>query len=40
MRLIAETLGLRCKIQGNVGGYASIVDHDGYPFFEGLDVRD
>ena len=38
--LIAEALGLSCKVLGLVGWNATLVDVDGHPFLEGFDVRD
>ena len=40
MGLIAEALGLGCKVLGLVGWNAALMDVDGDPFLEGLDVRD
>ena len=40
VRLIAEALGLCCEVHGLVGGYTPIMDDDGHPFLERLDVRD
>ena len=38
--LTAEALGLCCKVHGNVGGYATLMDVDSHPFLERFDVRD
>ena len=38
--LIAEALGLCCKVLGLVGWNATLVDVDGHPFLESFDVRD
>ena len=38
--LIAEALGLRCKVLGLVRWNITLVDMDGHPFLEGFDVRD
>ena len=40
VRLIAEALGLGCQVRGLVGWNTALVDMDGHPFLEGLDVRD
>jgi len=38
--LIAEALGLRCEVLGLLCWNAPLVDMDGHPFLESLDVRD
>jgi len=40
MSLIAEALGLGCKVHGTVCGDTTLMHHDDHPFLEGLDVRD
>ena len=40
MRLIAETLYLRCEVLGLVGWNATVVDLESHPFLERFDVRD
>jgi hypothetical protein len=40
MRLMAEALGLRCRVLGLVGWKTTLVDVDGHSFFECFDVRD
>ena len=40
VRLIAEALGLRCKVLGLVGWNATLVDVDGHSFLESFDIRD
>ena len=40
MRLIAEALGLRCKVLSLISGNATLIDVDGHPLLESLDVRD
>ena len=40
MRLIAEALGLCGKVLGLVGWNTTLMDVDGDPFLEGLDVGD
>jgi len=40
VRLIAEALGLCCKVIGLVGWNATLVDVDGHRFLERFDVRD
>ena len=38
--LTAEAKGLRCEVLGLLGRNATLMDVDGHPFLEGLDVRD
>ena len=40
MGMIAEALGLRCKVLGLVGWNTTLMDVDGHPFIESFDVRD
>ena len=40
VHLIAETLGLRCKVLSLVGWNTTLVDVDGHPFPERFVVRD
>jgi hypothetical protein len=40
VRLITETLGLRCQVLGLVVWNTTLVDMDGHPFLKRFDVRD
>ena len=40
VRLIAEALGLRCKVLGLSSCNTTLVDVDGHSFLESFDIRD